>query len=137
MFGQPVGALLRAIHYKKTRNAAIPQLSNHLLADGAGAKNQRTAIVQFSEDAFGQFDAGGSHGHRPCPQLGLRAHALADLERALKQAIQHRSRSALLVRDPISFAHLAKNFGFAEHHGVEPCGDTEQMPYRLAVIVVV
>ena len=127
----------RPVQHSQLLHAAILQMPHHLLTGSARPNDERAMIVQPAEDALREPHPRKRHGDGPRANVRLRAHALADFECALKQTIQHRSRSALLVREPVSFAHLAKNFGFAEHHGVEARGDKEQMPYRLAVIVVV
>jgi hypothetical protein len=55
----------------------------------------------------------------------------------LKQAVEHGPGGALFVCEFVGVAYLAKNFRFAEHHGIEASGDAEKVAHGLAIVVVV
>src|SRR5713226_3206981 len=118
-------------------NATVAQGRNDLLADGAGAENERGAVGQLAEDAFGELDASGGNGHGARAQFGFRADALSGFERALKEAIKHRAGGALFVGEAVSFADLAEDFGFAEELRIEPGGNAKEMTNSGAIVVLV
>jgi hypothetical protein len=137
LLSQAVCALLRTVHHKKMGDAAIAQLGNDLFADGARAKDQRAVLMQFAEDALCELDPGRGDRHGARAQIGFRAHALADFERALEQTIEHGARCAMLMRETVSLANLAEDFRLTQEHGIEASGDPEEVANRFAVIMMV
>jgi hypothetical protein len=121
----------------KMSDAAVAERGKDLLADGAGAENQRAAVREFAEDALGELDAGGGDRHRASAQLGLGADPFAGFERALEEAVENGAGGAVLVGETIGFADLAEDFGFAEEKRVEPGGDAEKMADGGAIVVMV
>jgi hypothetical protein len=69
--------------------------------------------------------------------LGFGPNALPDLQRTLKHAVEHRTRAAMIHSDPIRLAYLAKNFGFAQHHGVQARCNPKEVPYRLSIVAAI
>ncbi len=100
---------------------------HHLLGHGARADNKRRASFEIPEDTLGKFYARQGDGHRSRADLGLRAHPLPHLERALECAIQQRPGRAIFERLTIGAAKLPQNFRLAQQHGIEPGGDAEEM----------
>ena len=69
LFRQAIRAFARTVRHVQTRNSAVAQLRNHLLADGSSSQHQCTALVQLSENALGQLHTGGGHGRGPRAQF--------------------------------------------------------------------
>ena len=60
-------------------------------------------------------------------------HALADRERRVEQAVQHRPDGARRVGDRVRVLHLPENLRLAHHQRVEAGGDAEQVPRDVQV----
>src|ERR1700687_3661590 len=118
-------------------DAPIVKRGHDLLADGAGSENKGGALGQLAENALGEFHAGGRDRHRAGAEFGLRADALADFQGALEKAIEDRASGALFVRETVSLADLAEDFGFTEQHGIESGGDLEEVAHGFAIIVMI
>jgi hypothetical protein len=95
-------------------DAAVAERGDDLLADGSGAEDQRAAVGEFAEDAFGELYAGGGDRHGPRAQFGFGADAFAGFEGALEEAVEDGSSGAVFMGEAIGFADLAENFAFAE-----------------------
>ena len=135
--GQLCRVVERTVHHAQSADAAIAQILDHLLGYRASAQDQRRMPFQIAEDSLRQLHARERDGHRPRAHFRLRPHALADLDRALKHAIQHRPRGAVIESLGISGAQLPENFSFAQHHRVEPRRDAEKMPHRVRPVPAV
>ena len=127
----------RAIQHAQLLDAAVAEMPHDLLAGCARADDQCAMSIQLAEDALGEFYAREGHRNGPRADLRLRSDALAHFESALKHAVEHGARCAVIERDPVGVAHLAQDFGFAQQHGVEPRRDAKQMAHRMAVPVPV
>ena len=57
--------------------------------------------------------------------FGRTAHFLCDGKGALKHLMQISTQSAGFIRLAHGIFHLTKNLCFAQHHGIQPGGDTE------------
>ena len=137
LLGESFGAFAGTIHDEKMSDAAVAKGGDDLFADGAGAEDESGALGELAEDALGELYAGGGDGHGAGAEFRFGADALADFERALKQAIEDRAGGALFVGEAIGFADLAEDFGFAEQHGVESAGDAEEMANGGAIVVMI
>jgi len=73
-----------AIGKVKPADVAVSKLRDDLFTDGAGAENERGAIVELAKNTLGELHARGSDTHGTRAELGFRAHALANLECGLK-----------------------------------------------------
>jgi hypothetical protein len=118
-------------------DTAVAERGDDLLADSAGAEDQRAAIRELAEDALGELDTSSGDRHGASAQFGLGADALAGFERALEKAVENGAGGAVFVGQPIGFAYLAEDFGFAEEERVEPGGDAEKMADGGAIVVMV
>src|SRR5215831_18797867 len=127
----------RAIHYIEMRNVAVAELRNYLLADGAGPQNQGCALAELAEDAFRELYAGGGNRHRACAEFRFVADSLADLQCALKHAIENRAGRAGFMGQAVGFSNLAENLRLAEDHGVKARGHAKQVANGMAVVAVV
>ena len=109
ILGPPTGRLLLSregypLDHKKVREACaehgvVIEINAHPrrlemlereLTGLARADDERRAAVERAEDLLRQLDRGVRHRHRVGADLGLAAHALADLERLAEEAIQDR-----------------------------------------------
>src|SRR5579862_4685472 len=131
------GAFARSIHNVEMGDATIAELGDDLFADGARAQDEGGVLSELAENAFGEFDAGGRDGHGTSAEFRFGANALADFESALEHAVEHRAGGAGLVGEAIGFADLAKNFGFAEDHGIEPGSHAEKVTDGVAIVMMV
>src|SRR5690348_7517329 len=109
-------------------------MRHDLLSRRAGAQNKRRVRSQAAKNSLRQFDPGEGYGHRPRTDLRFSTNALAYLQRTLEHAVEHRPGSAVVYRNAIRFADLAKNFGFAQHHRIQASRNPEQMAYRFAIM---
>ena len=102
-------------------------------ADVAGADDQHAPAVEPVEDLARdrhrfEADRDGAFAERR-----LRAHPLADDERAIEQAAQQRADAVTLGRLVKRLLHLPENLRLADDGRIESGGDAEQMRHRLRV----
>ena len=107
------GTIKRTIDHAQVSNPAIAHVLNDLLGHRARAQNQRGMSFEVAEDALRQLHTGERDGHRPRAHFRFAAHALADFQRSLEHAIEHRSRGAVIESLIVSGAQLPEDFGLA------------------------
>jgi len=88
------------------------------------------------KNAFRQFHAGGSHGHRRVPSSVSVRTRFPTSRAPWKRPIQHRPGCAILVREAIRFPHLAR-ISARPAAWIEPRRNSKQMPDGLAIVVVI
>jgi hypothetical protein len=88
---------------------------------------------EVAENLARQRHRGKADRHGARTEGGLRAHALADAERRVEQAVQHRTDRPHVGGGRVGFLHLPKDLRFTDDQRVEAGGDTEQMPDGVAV----
>ena len=107
------------------------------LAHLAGADHHDVAAAEIAEDLARERDGGVAHRDGARAEAGLRPHALADGERRVEEAIEHRPRRARVGRGRVRLFHLPEDLRLADHERIEAGRHAEQMPRRLEVREVV
>ena len=102
--------------------------------DLAGAEQQDARVGEAAEDREGKLDGDVGDAHLALVDRGVGADVFGGLKSFLKHAVQHRAGGAAGLCGGIGFLHLAENFRFAEHLGIEPGGHFEEMAHGLAAV---
>ena len=104
------------------------QVAGSEFAHLAGADDEDRLPFQCPENLFGEFDRdrGDRHGRRS--DGGLGAHALGDGEGAAEKLVELSANGTYGARRGIGFLDLSENLGFADDHGIQARGHTEQVP---------
>ena len=131
--GQRFGVGRGAAGDRDLADALRPQVLRRQRADLAGADHQHAAAVEAAENLARQRHRGKAHRDRPFAERGLRAHALADAERRVKEAGEHRADALARGRHLERVLDLAEDLRFADHQRVEAGGHTEQVPRGVLV----
>ena len=93
----------------------------------AGTEDHDFAMIEATEDFFGEVNCDITDGGRAFLDACFGADFFADIEGALEQTIEDARGGAgvecLLIRG----FDLAEDFGFAEHHGIEARDDAAEV----------
>ena len=120
-------ALERAVRDHHLADADRCQLPRDLGRRLARADQQHAAIAQ-REAVLELIDRGRCDGHRAGADGGRRARAAAGANRRGEHAAQERARAGGLLHRR---AHLAENFGLAQHHRFEAAAHAEEVTRRI------
>jgi len=136
-FGQGLGPAQRAVGDGQAHDAGFAQMAGDQLDGLAGTDQQCTGPAEVIEDTTRQADRGIGHGNRVLADRGFGAHLLGDRERMLEQPLQLAAQPHVLARNLIGILELTENLRLAQHHGIEPRGDTHQMAGRFTLVIVI
>ncbi len=103
----------------------------------AGADHGHGPAAQIAEDLFRQRRCGVADRDGAGTEAGFRAHALADGERRVKQAVQQRADRLRVRRGGVRVLHLPENLRFTDDERVEPAGHAEEMTRGVEAVDVV
>ena len=98
------------------------------LAHLAGAEDDHVSAGEVAEDLPREGDGGEADRDGARPEVRFGAHALADGETRVEEAVEQRSGGFRLARGAVGFFHLTENLRFADDERVEAGGDAKQMP---------
>ena len=93
----------------------------------AGAEDQDAAPLEVAEDLFRERDGRVADRDGAFTESRFGAHALADRERRVKQAVRQGRGELSVACDAVRGFDLAENLWLADHERIEPRGDPEQM----------
>ena len=113
--------------YPNVAHPALDERARGPLARFAGAEQEHFARLEMTENLFCKIHGYRADGNRPSGNPCPGADLLCDSEGALKKSMQKRSGGSGFARRGVGFLGLAKNFGLADHHRVEPGCDSEKM----------
>jgi hypothetical protein len=125
--GQGLGAFVGAVGDEHWAGAPAQEGFGGFLAGVAGAEDHDGAFGEGIEHFFGEIDGHGGDGDAAALDLGFGANLFGDVERALEHAVQEPAGTAVLKGDIVGLLELTEDLGFAEHHGVESSGDSEEV----------
>jgi hypothetical protein len=94
-------------------------------------------FAEFAENLFREIDRNRADGSRATRNGGGGPDVLGGGERLLENTIEDHPRCAGDLSDGVRVFHLAKDLGLAEHHGIEPAGDFEQVLDARVVMVLI
>ena len=103
----------------------------------ASSDDHHLGIFEVAKDFLGEVDGDAADGGLAFLNAGGIAHFLSDRERALKDAVENSASDSGFQRGGVTLFDLAKNFGFAEDHGVEPADDAAQMDGGFAGVLLI
>ena len=92
LLGQRLGARARAVGHQDVGDPGAPQVPRGGLRHLPRPHQQHALAVERSENLARQFHRRIAHRNRALPDLGLRAHALGDVERARHHQVQESVR---------------------------------------------
>ena len=128
-------ALDGTIRHPNVTHSSLYESARGPLARFARAEREHLARLEMTENLFCKIYRHRADGNRPscnpCPGADL----LCDSEGALKKSMQKRSGGSGFACRGVGFLGLAKNFGLADHHRVEPRRDSEEMLHALLPFV--
>ena len=96
----------------------------------ACADQKHVQAVKVFEDAFGQFDRSGGHGHGVLANGGVGAYVFGYGETFFEPETQLVAHGIGLECDASGLFHLPQNLRLAQHHGVHAAGDGERVIER-------
>ena len=133
--GELCGALHVPVRDIDEGDAVRDEMLRRELRHLACAENQRVASLEAAELLARELDGGVAHRHRVVLDARLRTHALARLDRAVHERVEHGARRARLARERVGLLDLREDLPLAEHERVEARGDAEQMADAVLVHV--
>ena len=80
----------------------------------AGAEHHEVLLAQVAEDLAGERDRRVAERDRALREPGVGAHALADGEGAMEQAIDHAARAACIAGGLVGVLDLAEDLRLAD-----------------------
>src|SRR5580704_5092299 len=113
------------------------QMAGSELRHLACADQVNALALQVAKDLFRQVycDRSDRDG-RSCDRSFV-AYSLGDCEGPGQQRVQLRVDAAHRARGRIGLFYLSKNLRLADHHRVQAGGDAEDMPHRIALVILV
>ena len=126
-FGEGTCVIESAGGHGDLGSATRDERLHDLAADLTRAEDEDPRIGQLSEDPARQLHRDISQAHLPLRDSRMGASPSARLEGALEDTIQHRARHPARKRISVSVLGLPRDFGFADHLGIQTGDDREQM----------
>src|SRR3954469_1932718 len=131
--GQRAGAAGVAVGDEDRRDALVGQRLRRALARLARADDDDAALREVADGLARELDGDRRDADPLAADAGLRADALARLERGAEQAVRHRAGRARRQRELVRAADLALDLGLADDHRLEPAGDAVELARGVAV----
>src|SRR5207245_2496403 len=103
----------------------------------AGADDEDRLVAEVVEHLADIIDGRTRHRDMAAGDAGLRADAASNLARLLKEDIEQRPGRRLLAGLLVGRLDLPGDLPFTDDEAVETRRDAEQVPHRLALLVVV
>ena len=102
-------------------------MSGHELDGLAGTQKECGAAFHITEDLARQINRRVGHRDRVFANGGIRAHLFRDPKGFRENQIQVKSDRSCLLRHGKGGLHLPEDLGFAQHHGVQTGGHSNQV----------
>ena len=131
--GQRARAVGVAVGDEDGPHALVDQRLGRQLGRLAGADDDHRARLEVADDVAGEVDGHARDADALARDAGLRAHALAGLQRGAEQAVGHRPGGAGLERRLVGAADLALDLGLADDHRVQAGGHAVELARGVAV----
>ncbi len=131
--GQRAGAIGVAVGDEDRAHALVGQRLRRQLGGLAGADDDDRPRGEVADDFAGEVDGDRRDAHALAADPGLRAHALAGLQRGAEQAVRHRPGRAGGERGLVGALDLALDLALADDHRVEARGHAVELARRVAV----
>ncbi len=129
--GDGAGALLRAVGNQGDQDALIAETVRRELGHVTRAEDERAAAGEVTKDLARDGDPRRSGGRRSRAEPRFGAHAGPDVERRLKQPMQH--GTGLRARCFPGLPHLSLDLRLAEDHRIEARRYAVEMADRITV----
>ena len=115
------------IHNADVARSVREEMPRRQFARLARTDHQHPPAFQRAEDPADQFHRRKRHRYRFPRNGGFAAHPLGGSEGTLQQPLQNQPAGAFGVRLGIGALDLPQDLRFANHHGVQPGSDLEQV----------
>lgn len=137
LFGEEDGFVVGAVGNEHALGAAREEGLRGGTGHFAGADDHDLGILEVAEDFLGEVDGDAADRGLAFLDAGGVADFLADGEGALKEAVEDATSDASFESGGVALLDLAKDFGFAEDHGVEPADDAAEVDGGFASVLFV
>ena len=98
----------------------------------AGAEDEDVEAGEVTENLLRQLDRGVADRDRAFAEAGFVSDPLADGERGMEQAMGDGAGEMEVARRGVCGLHLTEDLRLADDQRIEPGGDAEQVPRRVA-----
>src|SRR5579885_982994 len=131
------GALLGSVRDCDQRHSGAVQVTGGELRHLPSANEQDLFVGKRPENLASQLNRCITDGDGALADIGFRPYAFGDVKGARDQQVEETVNRALLLRGRVGGFELAKNLGFAHHHGIQTGCHPEQVADGVLAGVVV